>query len=178
MGKDVWDNMRVVDYLQSLPFVAADRVGMIGHSYGGHSTIFAAALEPRIKVAVANGPVSDFLHHGMHWGVPKGGGNSQSLPGLRPYVLDHTLELPVTFYEFTSLIAPRPLWVGEAVGERRPMEEENHAAVREVYEAIGHPERVRYVWYGGDHDFPPDARKAAMDWFRRWFSRGLADGDE
>src|SRR5205085_8596690 len=91
VGKDAWDNARAVDYLQSLDFVDGQRIGMIGHSYGGHSTIFAAALEPRIKVAVASGPVSDFLHHGIHWGVPKGSGGSASLPGLRPYVLDHPL---------------------------------------------------------------------------------------
>jgi hypothetical protein len=35
----------------------------------------------------------------------------------------------------------------------------------------GQPERVRYHWYAGDHDFPPEARKAAVDWFRRWLSR-------
>jgi dienelactone hydrolase len=171
VGKDVWDNARAIDYLQTLRFVNRDKIGMVGHSYGGHSTIFAAALEPRIKVAVANGPVSDFLHHGMHWGVPKGARNSQSLPGLRPYVLDHTLDLPVTFYEFTALIAPRALWVGQAVGERRPMEEENHAAVRQVYEALGFPERVRYMWYAGDHDFDPDVRAGAVAWFRQWFEK-------
>jgi hypothetical protein len=162
--------MRAIDYLETLDFVDPDRIGMIGHSYGGHSTIFATALEPRIKVAVANGPVSDFLHHGMHWAVPKGGGASQSLPALRPHVLDHTLPLPITFYEFTSLIAPRPLLVSQAAGEYRPMEEENYAAVREAYAALGHANRVRYHWYAGDHDFPPPARKAAVEWFGRWFS--------
>jgi dienelactone hydrolase len=170
VGKDVWDNRRAVDYLQTLEIVDPERIGMAGHSYGGHSTIFAAALEPRIKVVVANGPVSDFLHHGMHWAVPKGAGASQSLPNLRPYVLDHTRPLPVTFYEFTSLIAPRPLLVGQAAGEHRPMEEENYAAVREVYAALGASDRVRYHWYAGDHDFPPAARKAMVEWFRRWFA--------
>jgi dienelactone hydrolase len=168
VGKDVWDNMSAVDYLQSLPFVDAEKIGMVGHSYGGHSTIFAAALEPRIKAAFASGPVSDFLHHGIHWGVPPGSGGSASLPGLRPYVLDHTLPLPVTFYEFTALIAPRPLFVCQAVGERRPMEEENCAAVRDVYRALGADDRVEYQWIAGDHDFPPAARKAAVEWFRRW----------
>jgi hypothetical protein len=167
-GKDAWDTMRAIDYLQSLDFVDPDRIGMVGHSYGGHSTIFTTALEPRIKAAWANGPVSDFRHHGLHWAVPKGGGNSQSMPALRPYVLDHTLRIPVTFYEWTALIAPRPLAVGQAVGERRPMEEENHAAVSEVYRALGAGDRVKYVWYPGDHDFPPAARRAAVDWFRGW----------
>lgn len=170
-GKDIWDNMRAIDYLQTLDFVDPEKIGMVGHSYGGHSTIFAAALEPRIKAAVANGSVSDFHHHGLHWAVDKGGRNSQSLPAMRPFVLDHTLAIPVTFYEFTALVAPRPLLVGQAVGERRPMEEENYAAVREVYSALGHSERVRYHWYAGDHDFPPAARRAAVEWFRRWFAQ-------
>jgi hypothetical protein len=170
-GKDAWDTMRAIDYLQSLDFVDGERIGMVGHSYGGHSTIFTSALEPRIKAAVANGPVSDFLHHGLHWAVQKGGGNSQSLPAIRPYVLDPTLPIPVTFYEFTSLIAPRPLLVGQAVGERRPMEEENHAAVGQAYKALGAPEKVRYVWYPGDHDFPPAMREEAVKWFKRWLGK-------
>jgi dienelactone hydrolase len=170
-GKDAWDTMRAIDYLQTLDFVDSDRIGMVGHSYGGHSTIFTAALEPRIKAAWANGPVSDFRHHGLHWAVPKGAGSSQSMPRMRPFVLDHTLPIPVTFYEWTALIAPRPLAVGQAVGERRPMEEVNHAAVREVYQALGAADRVKYVWYPGDHDYPPAARKAAVEWFRKWLAK-------
>jgi dienelactone hydrolase len=167
-GKDVWDTMRAIDYLRTLEFVDGVRIGMVGHSYGGHSTIFTAAVEPRIKVAVANGPVSAFREHGGHWAVPKGAGNSQSMPALREYLLDPDKRLPLTFYEFTALIAPRPLLVGQAVGERRPTEEENHAAVRQVYEALGEGKKVRYHWYPGDHDFPPAARRAAVEWFRTW----------
>ncbi|MCI0747794.1 MAG: acetylxylan esterase [Verrucomicrobia subdivision 3 bacterium] len=167
-GKDIWDTSRAIDYLETLKFVDSKRIGMVGHSYGGHSTIFAAAFEPRIKAAVANGPVSDFRHHGLHWAVPQGGRHSQSLPAMRPYVLDPTLPIPITFYEFTALIAPRPLLVGQAVGEWRPMEEENYAAVKQVYDVLGHPERVRYHWYAGDHDFPPEARQAAVEWFKQW----------
>ena len=174
-GKDIWDTARAIDYLQTLKFVDAEKIGMAGHSYGGHSTIFAAALEPRIKVAVANGPVSDFIHHGMHWAAPKGGGSSQSLPNMRPYVLDPTRRVTLTFYEFTSLIAPRPLWIGQAVGERRPMEEENCAAVKEVYRVLGASDRVKYSWYAGDHDFPPEARAAAVAWFKRWFDSTLTN---
>ena len=170
VGKDIWDTQRAVDYLQSLEFVNGRRIGMLGHSYGGHTSIFAAALEPRIGCVFASGPVSDFLHHGQHWAVPKGAGNSQSLPQLRPYVLDHTRGLPVIFHEWTALIAPRPLWVQQAAGERRPMEEENHAAVAEVYRTLGAGERVRYMWQAGDHDFPPEARQAAVEWLQQWLS--------
>jgi hypothetical protein len=97
--------------------------------------------------------------------VPKGGGASQSLPALRPYLLEGRRP-PVSFYEITALIAPRALAVGQAAGERRPHEEENHAAVAQVYRALGAGERVRYVWYPGDHDFPPRVRAEAVAWLR------------
>jgi hypothetical protein len=186
-GKDAYDTSRAVDYLQSLEFVDAAKIGMTGHSYGGHSTIFAAALEPRIAAAVASGPVSDFLGHGMHWGVPRGAGNSQSMPNLRPYVVaqyphlappgfqssieNPQLEIPVTFYEFTALIAPRPLIVFQAVGERRPNEEENAWAVSQVYAAAGAWDKVRYLWHAGDHDYPPAARRLAVEWFKEHLMR-------
>lgn len=167
-GKDSWDTSRLIDYLQTRKDVDAKRIGLAGHSYGGHSTIFTTAFEPRIKAAVANGPVSDFIHHGPHWGAPKGAGSSQSLPNFRPFVLDRTIPAPITFYEFTSLIAPRPLLVGQAAGEARPMEDENAAAVNEVYRALGAADKVRYVWYAGDHDLPPEMRRAAVEWFQKW----------
>ena len=104
--------------------------------------------------------------------VARGAGNSQSLPNLRPYLLEPARPLPVEFYEWTALIAPRPLWVNQAVGERRPHEEENYAAVKQVYETWGARERVHYAWCAGDHDFPPPVRAAAVQWFKRWLSPG------
>ena len=105
-------------------------------------------------------------HGKARWYFRRAGLKRASLPGLRPYVLDHTLPLPLTFYEFTSLIAPRALAVCQAVGERRPNEEENCAAVNTVYRALGAADQVKYWWVAGDHDFPPVARKAAVEWFR------------
>jgi hypothetical protein len=48
------------------------------------------------------------------------------------------------------------------MGERRLIEEGNCATVDEVYARLGAAKRVRYVWYAGDRDFPPDARAAAV----------------
>jgi hypothetical protein len=173
VGKDCWDVRRAVDYLQSLPYVAGDRIGMVGHSYGGHTTIFATGLEPRIRAAFSSGPVSDFVLHGLHWAVPKGAGASQSLPAMRPYLLEHRAP-PVSFAEVTALVAPRPLWVNQAVGEHRPNEEGNAALVQGLYRALGTQEKVRYTWCAGDHDSPPAVRAAAVEWFRQW----LANPDE
>src|SRR5262245_7462608 len=38
--KAVWDNMRGLDLLESLPYVDAKAVGAIGHSLGGHNSVF------------------------------------------------------------------------------------------------------------------------------------------
>lgn len=167
VGKDCWDAQRAIDYLETLAFVDGERIGIVGHSYGGHTAIFAAGFEPRIRAVFASGPVSDFVKHGLHWAVPKGAGNSQSLPNMRPYLIEGR-DPPVSFAEVTALIAPRPLWVNQAVGEWRPNEEENAAAVGGLYHALGAGERVRYMWCAGDHDFPPVARQAAVAWFRKW----------
>ena len=42
------------------------------------------------------------------------------------------------------------------------------AAVSQVYRTLGENDKVRYVWYPGDHDFPPPMREAAVAWFKRW----------
>ena len=51
--KAIWDNIRAMDLLDSLPYVAKGRYGTIGHSLGGHNSIFTAAFDDRLKVAVS-----------------------------------------------------------------------------------------------------------------------------
>lgn len=60
MGKWIWDVMRSVDYLQTLPYVNAKGIGCTGWSWGGHVTLFAAAFDQRIAAAVPNGGVLDW----------------------------------------------------------------------------------------------------------------------
>lgn len=60
IGKAVWDVMRSVDCLQTLPYVKANGIGCTGWSYGGHVTLFAAAFDQRIAAAAPNGGVLDW----------------------------------------------------------------------------------------------------------------------
>ena len=48
----VWDSLRAVDFLSTLPEVDPSRVAMMGISGGGTVTLHAAALDERVKVAV------------------------------------------------------------------------------------------------------------------------------
>ncbi len=60
---EMQDQMRGVDYLKSLPYVDADRLGVHGWSYGGYMTISLMTNYPDVfRVGVAGGPVIDW-----HW---------------------------------------------------------------------------------------------------------------
>lgn len=51
---------RVVDFLQSLPYVDGSRLGYYGLSYGGYSAIWMAPLEPRFRATVVSGHFNDW----------------------------------------------------------------------------------------------------------------------
>ncbi|MEJ5170023.1 MAG: CocE/NonD family hydrolase, partial [Fimbriimonadales bacterium] len=51
-GVYVWDLVRTLDFVQTLPFADADRVGITGESGGGTATVYTFAVDRRIRCAV------------------------------------------------------------------------------------------------------------------------------
>jgi len=63
------DQMKGVEFLQSLPYVDADRIGVHGWSYGGFMTISLLTNYPDVfKVGVAGGPVIDWKWYEVMYG--------------------------------------------------------------------------------------------------------------
>ena len=63
------DQMRGVEFLKSLPYVDADRMGIHGWSYGGFMTITMLLDYPDVfKVGVAGGPVIDWKYYEVMYG--------------------------------------------------------------------------------------------------------------
>jgi dienelactone hydrolase len=60
VGKNTWDIMRSVDFLQTLDFVVPAQIGCIGLSLGGHTAVFAGAFEPRLAATISVGGVLDW----------------------------------------------------------------------------------------------------------------------
>jgi dienelactone hydrolase len=54
-GERVWDAMRALDYLISLPFVDSKNVIVTGLSMGGKIATIVGALDTRVSVVVASG---------------------------------------------------------------------------------------------------------------------------
>ena len=66
---EVADQMVGVDYLKSLPYVDAERIGVDGWSYGGFMTINLMLSHPEVfKVGVAGGPVIDWQYYEIMYG--------------------------------------------------------------------------------------------------------------
>ena len=70
LGKvEMLDQMKGVEYLKSLPYVDADRLGVHGWSYGGYMTISLMTNYPDVfKVGVAGGPVIDWRWYEVMYG--------------------------------------------------------------------------------------------------------------
>jgi dipeptidyl aminopeptidase/acylaminoacyl peptidase len=51
--KAIFDNTRAIDVLEQLPYADHTRLAAIGHSLGGHNSLFTAVLDQRIKVRCA-----------------------------------------------------------------------------------------------------------------------------
>jgi len=63
------DQMAGVQYLKSLPYVDADRIGVHGWSYGGFITLNMMLRHPEtFKVGVAGGPVTDWKYYEVMYG--------------------------------------------------------------------------------------------------------------
>nr|WP_321410028.1 DPP IV N-terminal domain-containing protein [uncultured Carboxylicivirga sp.] len=66
---EVEDQMQGIEYLKSLPYVDADRIGVHGWSYGGFMTISLMTEHPEVfKVGVAGGPVIDWKYYEIMYG--------------------------------------------------------------------------------------------------------------
>jgi len=173
MGKMIWDAKRAIDYLQALDFVDKQKIGCIGHSHGGYGTIFAAAFDERIKVAVSNCGFTTFRTDGRtyRWAMA-----TALMPKLGFY--DDNVEIvPFDFHEVISLIAPRPFLI--IAPQKDPgwkIEGVNEAYVRakEVYKLLGADKKLEKYSPDCGHEFPLESREKAYNWFDKWFqSKGV-----
>ena len=61
--KGIWNHRCAVDLLESLPQVDPRRIGVIGHSLGGHNALFVAAFDPRFKAVITSCGFNSFFKY-------------------------------------------------------------------------------------------------------------------
>lgn len=175
VGKNIWDLMRGIDFLETLDFVDASRIACAGHSLGGHMSLFTAAFDARVAAAVCNGGVYSWRRDEDHWSRPEraDGAAVESyiyIKRFRPYIEDQTLPIPADFDELMMLVAPRPLLLMQTEGEfARDDTVEKAARAAEAYRTLGAGEKIGLFNYPGDHNYPPVAKRYSFAWLDRWF---------
>ncbi|MCK6470948.1 MAG: alpha/beta fold hydrolase [Planctomycetes bacterium] len=160
--KAIWNHLRAVDVLQAVPEVDGERIGVIGHSLGGHNAMFAAVFEPRLKAVVSSGGFNSFSKYcgGNLWGwsqqkyMPR----VETVYGMRPE------RMPFDFTEVVGALAPRPFYVNA------PLHDDNMevsgvrdciAAAQPIYDLMNAGQLLRVAYPDAGHDFPIEQRREA-----------------
>jgi dienelactone hydrolase len=143
IGWRVYDVMRAIDWIETRPELDAKSVGCMGISGGGTNTLFASALEPRIRAAFVSCYLNTFRDSIMSL--------SHCIDNYVPGILNWAEQ-----YDVAGLIAPRPL-IAES-GDRDPIfpiagSRESFKRVRNVYEVFGLPELAEHDVFTGEHEF-------------------------
>jgi hypothetical protein len=157
-GLQLWNSIRSVDFLESLPFVARERIGATGASGGGTQTFLLAAVDERIAVSAPVNMIS--LHM-------QGGCLCENMPGLR---------LDTNNVELGALFAPRPLLMVSATGDwtNETMELE-YPEMQRFYDLFGARDRVHAVRIDAPHNYNRESREAVYAWMARWLKGAPAN---
>lgn len=169
--KAVWDNKRGLDLLDSLPFVQQGNYGAIGHSLGGHNSVYTAVFDDRIKAVVSSCGLDSYLDYyngaEANWMPEKGWTQTRYIPKLREY-RGRLQDIPFDFHEMIGALAPRPVLIIAPLKDsnfRHESVDRVAAAAAEVYKLYGHPENLKVVHPDCEHDFPEDMRELAYKLF-------------
>ncbi len=170
--KGIWNHMRAVDVLESLPQVDGERIGCIGHSLGGHNAIFVAAFDSRIKVIVSSCGFNSFFKYNS--GNLTGWSHNGYMPRIASVYGKAPKKMPFDFTELVAALAPRPFFINA------PLKDTNFEvsgvkdcfkASAPVYELLGAKGQLVAVYPDVGHDFPPDVREAAYAFVDKWLKK-------
>ncbi|WP_165246371.1 alpha/beta hydrolase family protein [Paludisphaera soli] len=169
--KAVWDNIRGIDLLTSLPYVRAEAIGAIGHSLGGHNAVYTAVFDDRIQAVVSSCGLDSFLDYKQgdeaNWRPEKGWCQTRYMPRLADY-RGRLAEIPFDFHELIAALAPRRTFIVAPLGDSNfdwQSVDRIAAAARPVFGLYGTADHLRVEHPDGPHDFPEPMRQAAYKLF-------------
>jgi dienelactone hydrolase len=156
MGLQLWNSIRALDFVSSLPQVDADRIAVTGASGGGSQTIFLTAVDDRVKVSAPVNMVSAYM---------QGGDPCEEAPNLR---------VNTSNVEIAALAAPRPMILISCTQDwTRHTPEEEFPAIREIYSLYGRDRNVRNVHINAEHNYNKDSRAAVYGFLAEHLKMGL-----
>jgi len=156
LGANIFDGMRVIDFLTTRKEVNPERIGCMGLSYGGTMATYLSLLDDRIKAGDIICYANTFEHYSI---ITQNLCGSDLIPSLYKY-----MDIP----DIIAAIAPKPLliesgasdtcfWIFSAL--------KAHATAKRAYEVSGKPENIWLEVFQGEHSF---SGKMAFDFFKKF----------
>ena len=171
--KGIYNHIRGVDLLELLPEVDPERIGTIGHSLGGHNSLFVAVFDRRIKAVVTSCGFNAFPKY--MGGDLTGWSSNKYMPRIASLYGKDPARMPFDFTEVLGAIAPRAVFISAPIGDSNfevSGVRDCLRAARPVYENVFRArERLVAVHPDCGHDFPPDTREQAYRFLDRWLVR-------
>jgi dienelactone hydrolase len=144
----LWNSIRALDFMESLPGVNRGRIGITGASGGATQTMMLQAVDDRIQFSAPANMVSFLM---------QGGSLCENAPGLR---------LDTNNVEIASMMAPKPMIMSAATGDwTRNMEKEEYPAVRAIYDLYGKADNLAYFYQDAPHNYNRPNREATYAFF-------------
>ena len=157
LALQLWNSLRAVDFLSSLPDVDPDRIAATGASGGATQTLLLQAIDPRIRWSAPVNMISFIM---------QGGGECENAPGLR---------VGTSNVEIAALAAPRPMiMVSDTTDWTKNTPREEFPAVHSIYELYGAGDAVETVQFEAQHNYNKESREAVYRFFAK---RILADSN-
>ena len=173
--KAIWNNLRAIDLLCSLDEVDPARIGVIGHSLGGHNAIFTACFDSRIKAVVSSCGFNAFPSY--HHGDIAGWSHKGYMPRLRDNFGLDLKKVPFDFPELIAALAPRAFFTSSPLHDANFEVDGVRACItgaKPVYEMQNAADRLVATYPDCEHSFPKSARLEAYRFLDRFMSEPKA----
>jgi dienelactone hydrolase len=149
-GLQLWNSIRALDFLESLPGVNRRKLGVTGASGGATQTMNLAAVDDRVQFDAPANMVSFIM---------QGGSLCENAPNLR---------LDTNNVEIASMMAPKPMIMTAATEDwTRNMMKEEYPAVQAIYDLYDKRENVSALLLEAPHNYNQPNREAMYAFFAK-----------
>lgn len=143
LGLQLWNSIRALDFLQSLPDVDAGRTIVTGESGGGTQTFLLCAVDSRPTFSAPVNMISLLM---------QGGSPCENAASLR---------VGANNVDIGAMMAPRPMLMVSATGDwTRNTPKEEYPAIKAIYDLYGKGDQLETIQIDAPHNYNQASREA------------------
>jgi hypothetical protein len=157
---------RILDWLESLPYVDGQRIAFYGLSYGGKVAMRIPSILTRYCLSICSGDFNEWVwkNINLQW---TGSYMFSGEYDMYEFNLGNTFN----YAEMAALIAPRPFMVERGHADGVGLDEYvafEYAKVRRLYAQLGIADRTEIEFFNGGHEIHGQGTFAFLERHLRW----------